>query len=289
MILENRVISGRPLLSFDDILEREDYVICDSGIADSGIEDLYPLNHFLEIPTPLLKRQLGGVELFLQLLEDPGVITVPGVSREIKIARELLGSKLRYLLADTRRLSNGNRKRLMYKCRNKIKRLKRIQELHHILYQTLKRKAFAPREKPVYNFLESVVLSVAKNSDAKIDFGNSYGHESPRPVEDFHTDEQLVAMAIYLSCVEGKSGGILTGDSDIKRILRNTIFYLAHSGHAGYREIINLVAKNPIKVYHIELPREAGISWDSSWNFSRGNISFISQERMAQIRAELGQ
>ena len=145
-------------------------------------------------------------------------------------------------------------------------------------------KAFSPRNRQIYKFLERIVMAVTEVTDAKIDYGNLYFLQKQKSIKrDFHTDEQLVTSAIYLSCTECKHGGILTRDSDIKRILRNTVFYLDHSSSADYREIVNMVTKNPVKVYRAEGMNDARLNGDSSWPGSLEISRIVSQQRISLI------
>ncbi len=254
-------------LNFEDILSKEEYLICDTSITNYLTPHSYwifPARNFSSIPSDFIEKEIESMKLFLELLSSPKVLTTDGVSHEIKNARNNIGDKIHFLsLREDHHLKGDERKRNNGKSDKRIK-LEEIQELYHRSYEASKILAFSPSQRQIYSFLEKIVLSVTRNTCAKIDYNLFYQPDRPK-TEDFHTDEQLVAVALYLSSIEKKSGGVLTKDSDIKRILRNTIFYLTHSKNQGYREMINLLKDNGIRIYSQTGIWEAILKFDSSW------------------------
>lgn len=248
-----------------EILNTEEYVICDSSVMESMIDEISSAKNFSEIPDNVLSMQLKYAEMFIELLDNSNLLTTAGVSSELKNSRDIIGQNLHYL-SSRLKSENGKDKKYNHNGSNKKEMLEAIQELHHLAYESSKKKAFSPKNRQIYNFLERIVMAVAEVTDAKIDYGYQYSFQHKPMKHDFHTDEQLVASAVYLSCAEGNHGGILTRDSDIKRILRNTVFYIDHSSSAGYREIVSMIAKNPIKVYRMEGFKDARLNADSSWS-----------------------
>ena len=264
--------------SFQEILDAEDYVICDSSIRNALIKEIYPVKTFSNLDVDILHKSIESSSIFLSLLEDPNSLTTRGVIEEIETARDIIANQLRYLVQNS---SNGKKK---YGERDKHKSgmLRQVQELHHQSYKVAKKSLFIPGNRQIYGFLERVVIAVAEMTEAKIDYSYLYG-EQKAPKKDNHTDEQLVSAALYLSAVDRKSGAILTKDSDIKRIVRHTLHYLYNSANNGYREIARLVKDHPVKVYQPEGPIHARLIWDSSWLERNGVPNFVSLDRIKSL------
>jgi hypothetical protein len=95
--------------------------------------------------------------------------------------------------------------------------------VHHIGRLCVRIAAHMQRQRPyhehadLYRDIEKATVAVSRATRAKIDFNPRYG--VPMKVTDSIADETLAATALYWTFVEGKRSAIITGDSDISRIL----------------------------------------------------------------------
>jgi len=254
------------LLTFEDILKREDYVICDSALTSvANLEwywdGIYRARNFAGINSEYVKREREYLESFLDLLTNPKVLVSEGVSLELQRARNMVGDKIKYLSG----MEKLEKKKGKYHGGETQKELlSEVHDLFHESFKEAKRTSFSPGQKSEYGVLEKIVLSVTKHTNAKIDLDEFYEHRAkPKNTEDFHTDEQIVAAALYLSVIENREGCILTRDSDIKRILKNTLSYLALSNAKEFNEFSSLTKTNEIRIYFVLDFKQAGFVFDS--------------------------
>lgn len=261
-ITEKDHIPKRPVFTFNEILESNDYVLCDTSIT--GIEkgdwywdSIYPVHRFSELDIGEIENKIRSIKSFNDFLMHLKVFVTGGVSRETFTIISLLADKIKFLSwrkGLTKR--DGKLRREIEEESTEESVLKEIYNSFFESYVLTKRFRFEfPHgNNGAYNFLEKIVLNVAEHTHAKIDYEEVYHpNRRPKKVEDFHTDEQLVATALYLSVVEEKSCGILTRDSDIRRILYHTLSYLTYyheHERPKYREILQSIKRWKIKVYH---------------------------------------
>lgn len=121
-------------------------------------------------------------------------------------------------------------------------------------YGTILHKAFAslykPREQDVFAVLENLVMGVGAGTSAKRDFSSKYGTNRGKNRIDLHTDEQVVAAALYSSVVENTPCAIVTPDSDHQRLLAEVQKYLNQREDLG--QISAALRGNPIRVYFVK-------------------------------------
>ena len=277
------------IFSFEKIIDKEGYLICDTSAVSQlalSSKNVYQTKSFSDFSLDSIEGEIEKISIFLEFMENPKILLTSKVSEEIRRIRDRLGTKIHFLRENYNLRRNG-RKPCDEKPIEQIK-LEEIHELYNELHRASRRSVFFPGQRQIYSFLEKIVLSVTRNTDAKIDYGFFYRKDDkPRKREDPHTDEQLVATALYLSAFERRRGGILTRDSDIKRILRNTLFYLNNSGQQGYVEIVHLLRENPISLYHVEENKEARLIIDSSWAYPFEVNNIVSPEKIRTISVDL--
>jgi len=220
--------------TIEDLLQKLELVVCDTSMMSGGEdsswfqEKVYLERSFSGIELDSMLRKIENFNYFLFLLGNPNVITVPGVSSELRMLRDLVSDKIRYLggmesmiAQKVRRKSNGHgfRKREIGRAH-----MEEIRDLLHQCYLQARRITFSPEDKEKYSLLEGEVIEIAKRTNSKIDLRPNYLKRfKPKIVEDLHTDEQLVAAAIYSFRYDNKDVGILTRDSDIRRIMRKSV------------------------------------------------------------------
>ncbi len=258
------------LLTFDEILRQESYVICDSSLTSISGPDwyqgwVYDARFFSEINRDILETEIIDLKSFLEVLRNPIVFTTKGILYELKNTRDMIGDKLKFLKKQENLVGGKNRKRL-HRGDNQRILLEQILDTFYESSRQSERSVFFPGQKIQYNVLERIVFEVTKHTDSKIDLDELYPEKraKPKKVQDFHTDEEIVASALYLSAVDSRKGCILTRDSDIRRILMNTLAYMSLSDVKGLYDILNTVKKNRIRIYYVTESERGYLVFDTS-------------------------
>lgn len=255
----------RTTLTLKEILEQEDCLVYDSSITSDSFGDwywegIYPESSFSGIDIEIEKSQMVGLKRFLELIRRENVYSVPGVVLEIKKVRDMVSDKIRFLKKHEKAVSRRFRKKIPQNgFREGVKRRKLLEDIHDLFYEAYretKRAVFYPKQKELYDFLRKLVLNVTERTDAKVD-NNVYYRQSvkPKDKEDFHTDEDIVASAFYSSLVDRKKVGILTRDSDIRRILINTVSYMANPEARELNMFPERLQENGVRVYYMTEPQ----------------------------------
>ena len=268
------------LLTFDEILRQESYVICDSSLTSVSYanwyqDGVYDASFFSEINRDILKAEIIDLKYFLEVLRNPFVFTTKGVLYELKNSRCMVGDKLKFLNKQENLMGRKNRKRFHRGDNHKIL----LQQILDTFYESSRQSessVFFPEQKFQYNALERIVFKVTKHTDSKIYLDELYPKKrvKPKKVQDFHADEEMVASALYLSAVDSKIGCILTRDSDIRRILINTLAYMSLSDVKGFYDIRNTVKKNRIRIYYVTKSKRGDLVFDTSkFDHSRSRLS----------------
>ena len=234
-------------LTFEDILKQEEYIIWDSAVISSPDTNwyhkmVYDSVSFLGINLETLGKEAEFLKYFLPFLENPNVFTVLGVALEIDRTRKIVADKIKFLKERERFLG---KREFEGKGEAQKELLEGIRDLFYEYYKELRKSLFIPQQKQIYHTLEEITIKVTEQTNSKIDYSRYYEKRvKPKRDPGFHADEQTVAAALYLSSIEGKKGGILTRDSDIERILKNTLNCRFLSG------ISDLITNNRIKIYY---------------------------------------
>lgn len=273
------------LLTFEDILEREGYAICDASIiSPSNLnwywEGVYRARNFSGINSEYVEGEAEYLKYFIEFLQNQNVFVARGVSLQIQRARYMVADKIKYLKMREKKdrdwkHQNGE---------NKINLLQEVHDLFHSSFRETKRVSFLPKQRQKYNDLERIVMSVTEQTRAKVDLDEVYEQRAkPKRVQDFHADEQTVAAALYLSIIENRKGCILTRNLNIERILTNTLSYFFYSGNSQFNNFFSITRENEIRIYFVSDFQQVSFIFDSS-NFYPS--SKISKEVVANIDEE---
>jgi len=235
------------ILTFEDLLNEEDYIICDTGACSIPKSDWYnegicQARNLSGIDTSIVSREIELLSSYIEFLSNEKVYVTCGVLQEMKNLDEAIGYSRRFFDLKERRQKNrhgdfdDNSKEL----------LETMHELAHGVYKEARRSVFQPEQKERYSHLENIVIDTTQKTGAKVDFSILYRDKKRTGREDTHADEQLAATALYLSSVAERKCGIITSDSDIRRIL---VYSLKDPRLAN---ISDLVGKNRIRIYKPE-------------------------------------
>ena len=137
-------------------------------------------------------------------------------------------------------------------------------DLFYQSYIKARKTVLKPTQRDLYDSLEKLVFGVTNNTRSKIYFGANYKGSRKGNKEDYHTDEQLVSLALCLS-VQGNESCIMTRDSDLRRILLNTVRYLSDPNIFSSQDyLLDSIRGNRIRIYHTFSSGEGEIVLDTS-------------------------
>ena len=289
-------------ISFETIINQEPLILIDSGIYAKSNEDwyedgIYEAKRYSQLDTEILYSALLRLEKLENLLLEPNVKTIPKVIDEFIYIRDKLKEKLRNLNAHEKGIPKKYKDEPKLKeCHEAVEYKKRILEdicfLFHNVQRIAKRSEslFIPQDKIKFYHLEKIVIATAEITEAKIDFSSRY-HSFRKKEEDLHTDEQLVAAALYLSIFDNLRSCILTSDSDIQRILKRTYNYLTSSLVSSNGQIARALKENPINVYFETGPETAGCRVDTcrlvtnKFDFYNYHLKEIHDQNNGELKA----
>jgi len=249
----------------ESIFRKNSFVICDSSfctpISQAWYEEgVYCKNSFRQIDLEREADAARSLEGLLFFLEGDNVLTAEGVPTEIARARDMIDGKIKFLREIKRFHDYAKRSRRdVIGTTRQEDSLRMLEELFHQAYLLSKRHVFSPHDRRKYDVLEREVVRVAEQTCAKVDFSFRYGERTkPKKADDLHTDEQIVAVAFYLLLNDEGKVGILTRDSDIKRITQSAMKC------ENLRGLKGPVAKNMLRIYYQDEEKSAVCVFDGS-------------------------
>ena len=210
--------------SVQEVLEHK-LIITDQAFRREDIPDwygthVYPMDDFSQLNEEILLKATAEYQRFLDWMINENVRTTPTLVREIERFYAKLEEKKKFLLGEETKLRNGvrvkghlkksDRHKRVSKDRVKSKRtlkinlidtdlvkkyLENVCFLNYRLGQEAEKSLMGVDEGVVAN-LQEIVRVIAEQTRAKIDFSGRY-NSIPSRNEDLHTDEEIVATAIY--------------------------------------------------------------------------------------------
>ena len=262
------LIRTKQNITLTDLLAKEECIISDSSISPGGYRGQWYRNGIAPATT---YSSLNGQDVLLghnaskdlrDWLAHEKVHTVWRVQDEIREFSEIIKRKEEKLFSDssTRELADFDHVRL---------RLSEIAKNYAAATQYAK-DVVVPSDIHKSKFIYELVLKVSADTSAKKDYGHRYGREkSNRP--DRKTDEQLVAMALYLSMIEKKRTAIVSSDSDIGRLLTYATHYLIDLARDEVKPYVDRLKSNPVRSYFV---KDVGIV-DGAFDTSQPDLDLI--------------
>ncbi|GIU68194.1 MAG: hypothetical protein KatS3mg001_044 [Candidatus Pacearchaeota archaeon] len=213
----------------EDIINENDLIIFDTSSFISGFlqdyeQRLFFVNSFHELNKNLMIEGINFLEFYLGFLQNQKTITVREVYEEMLKTREILSEKIRYL-----RKRDHKRKVKYHKKSEREIFFEEILELLNECCKEAKRSIVSLKQNEDYASLEKRVIEISELTHSKVSYAEFYPVKRIKPKkekEELYTDEKIVALALYYCLFKRKNVGILTRDSDIKRITSNTLIYL---------------------------------------------------------------
>ncbi len=229
-----------------------------SGVGDWFYEHVYNADRFSQINDKSLSSVLEGLEFVLELFSKPNVYTVTGVGMEFRHIRDIVSGKLKVLNYREKNGTGGRRQRRVSYTQSerhfsKSSRQKQLLEGICWAYSDIVRiagKRKPKAEKGMSDALEGILNGIEDETHAtraKLNY-DSDTRRKPKKEWNLRTDEQIVAAAFYNSIVNKSPSTILTRDSDIRRLVNNTAYYLRSPGINGHKKLEELLIKFPVRV-----------------------------------------
>lgn len=275
--------------SLDEIAGDHDIVLIDSGVCQSKgnlPERMYDCHEELFLDIEEVKERTDDLmKLMSTLCKNPHICTIKGVVDEIRKYRDILNEQADYHSKNIKKKANKRSTKRFIKIPygtdidshtrkrdSKIKKRKRKEEdndLHEEIMSYNKLRVYSNRvfilnsilEHQIYpldseDALTKKVIKMSEEKGLKMDFSYRYPtiHCRKRDKEELHTDEMIVSAA-YKLAFEENSVGIVSNDSDIRRILNacseetetfklpekgNIVLYSDFQGNRDYRMKIDL-------------------------------------------------
>jgi hypothetical protein len=260
-------------ISLDDILKQNPIVLADNSINDLQGADWYrrAYDHqtYAQLCDADLEEVIESLTFSHSLWSHPRIHSTEKVVDEVKAFRDLLTDKQDFLLRAEQRQGKPKRGIKRYE-QNIDAHARRNQELfskivhlqQRVVNQAVKSQIHTINW-PIVNELEAYITRLGEALGAKKDYSVKYGVEwTKRP--DKRTDEQLVAIALYLSIFDQMPTGILTRDSDLKRLTAFSAYYLSHADTPNAKIIERALQRNPVRVYFLEAEDRAVLDMDTS-------------------------
>jgi len=226
--------------------ERKDLFI-DTGAVTGEDSQWYretvaPAESIFSLDPDSLSKTIGCIELFARFFRKGAVrsYVTPKVLQEIITFNEILKHRVKKIMA-----SDINLIYVPAMLNHKRGLLKEVQESYRRLASLAARNIFPVPDRAILNHLDSKVRSIALERKSKRKYLKN-------PIKtpgycDKHTDEEVVASAIYHSVVDRRASNILATDRDLGNILNDAVGYFITSGnYAGFRDAF---LKNPVCVY----------------------------------------
>lgn len=244
----NRTISNLELI----ISKSKDVLIPDTNVLIPGnnfLFDTYHTTNYSCLNIKNLEYMQKCIKIGFLLLEHPNIYITLNVLNEVKYFSDIISERTRHynksmksLIKNHRTSSNTEEKASLYI---------EIGKLTFDLFRTAK-CVYKSNGAGDYSNMLGIVLGLSKNLGLK-------GDESPRELleprinrcehKSYDTDEEIVALALYLSINKNESCTILSEDRDVIRILKYSSEFLK-SEDLSDKRFSSSLAKYPITIYN---------------------------------------
>jgi len=247
----------RSLHSTAELTRNGSLGLVDSGLTSYGVGNwydgyLYYIHSFTKIDADVLFPVLTKVEQYQDLLSIHSIHSVPKAAQEVQRMRTILTDKLKFL----NRTANTRDARKQHHTNLDASELRQIAKdlLENICWnyreaeRLTRRKQLSPSG-DAFKTLDTLISSITTELCSKKNYALRHGDSPYVHGEDLHTDEQLVATAIFYSIFRNQSCYILTADSDIARIVQNTYWFLTEETQPLANAVKLRLNEVPVKVF----------------------------------------
>jgi hypothetical protein len=264
------------VVSINDIFEQPEtpLVLCDTSIASSiennSMEIIYEARRMLELDIRAIENIKRSSEFFNEFFSHERVHTISEVVEEKKELLRILSGGYEFLRSRSqpkrKRKSRGS-KGYQASREEEQEKARIYKETVDTLWETtnhMQRAIIKNFDRGRLTLFEENCYTLDELMGARIDYRDEHkGFEKPER-EDIHTDEKLVAMAFYMSMVEGVGTAIATCDSDILRLASYFTFAVTNQKVAQASAAAELLRQHPVRVYRLEGTEEAVLRVDTS-------------------------
>ncbi len=233
-----------------EIIKEEGQVFLDSSLMPGPFYyTIRKAASFRELDLPKLQSFNRHLSETSSAWSVENTFSTPKVLDEIALMQEMIYKQLRFF---ERREQSEHLPRWKHEDQRESLTVQGRDLLSSIstAYSIILRKAilskYSPQDKDLFVLLENKVIEVGEETSAKVKYNNK--RRSSRT--DQHTDEQLVAAALYSSVVEKNPCSIVSIDSDIQRLVVQTQVYF--NERKDLWEVSKALRENPIRVYFVD-------------------------------------
>jgi hypothetical protein len=262
-------------VSIDDVLEQNPIVLADNSINSLQGADWYGRAYnnqrYEQLCADDMVKVIENLRFSLTLWGHPRIHTTTKIVGEAEVYRDLLTDKQDFLLRVRNHRGKKSRgtkrhdKNVDEQARMNQDLLSRIVLLQKTVAKQSAKARIQSLEWPIVSELEAYITRLGKALGAKIDYNAAHGAYWEKR-QDSGADEQLVAVALYLSIFDQMPTAILTRDSDLKRLTALSAYYLSLADASNAGIIGRALQTNPVRVYFLESQNEATLDMDTSTN-----------------------
>ena len=246
-------------VSLEDVFSDNDIVFVD-GSAFSHTDlprEIYDKGSFCYIDNNSLKFEMSRINYALEIMNNINTRVTPEVVKEIWEYGRILGDTISNISNKDRGRDYRYHKKKHIPKRKMINNessthnkelLEDLQKNAYSLFQMCSRKKFEIKDNK-FDFMLEMIKLLDQKIGLQRDFSYNYGeHDLPRT--NFDTDDKLVASLYWKSLFTNEKSSILTGDSDIERILGVSSRLLGSEFFLPYNELFrDKLNFNPCKLY----------------------------------------
>lgn len=216
-------------ISLDEILKEENLVLVDgcgghnyNGKGESFGVRLFEINSKTGIERDDIANMAHTLRDLREILDNPNVYTVPGVTNELRRLLEIIGEKCKYFSEKVGGLSRRT-KRYFEICNNSLERLSQLQEEAYSTCKLAKSrdirwcKDLSVRSHQFDSILEMIKL-IDRAIGLKRDTAFMYGSHREDMSRKSDTDETLIGYLYCVSMFSDKKPVVLTADTDLIRL-----------------------------------------------------------------------
>jgi len=251
------------------VLESGEILFLDSGFFSRGHSFfqnlLYGKERFHQLDSHGLQLLNAVLSKSVRYLSFPHTFSTPKVVQEMERTVDMLANKWFYLIRQENRNQTQRWKpHGPQEGRSRYGKdlLSRACAYYREIAQRTRTSLFPVQDAETFETLERAIIQIGEKSKAKINYAT--GEEKARQSKrvDLHTDEQLVAAAMYISLIEQAPCSIVSADSDIQRLVVQTQIYFGE--HPDLGRVSRALIDHPVSVYFVSGEHTAECKVDTS-------------------------
>lgn len=236
---------------FTILSEKKQLIIPDTNIIidNEFLSSSYSKRNYHEIKDYELEELKKSLEFGTNVVTNtPNLFIASNLVEEVNEFHRIFSERVKYYNHKDINFIKNHKNSERYYTRKEI--CQQLTQLSFDLTKMLKKSVYIPQNKELYDNLNFVICGITKSLGSKRENNKNLGPKSYRKEnEKFKTDEEIVALAYYLMMKEQKNCSIISGDSDIYRILKDCTRFIK-SRYGNSEDLKLLLKKYTISVYN---------------------------------------